>query len=259
MDYNPIPAITGRVCPVFCEPECNRKEFDDAVAIQCVERAVGDHVLDKGTVYYAPPKTESGRHVAIVGSGPAGLAAAFYLRRAGHKVTLFEKLAEAGGMLQHSIPPFRLPKDVVRRQVEALKGMGIIFETGVEAGKTMTFSDLGRRFDAILVAGGTWKSLKLNVPGEEAGGVLYALDYLRKVSSGERPALGQEGDRRRRWQRGHRRGSGREEAGGCRGQRCLPRMQGSRFKGPDARARQRESGRRRKRVFASILLSAWRG
>lgn len=190
MDYNPLPAVTGRICPVFCEPECNRREFDAAVAIQCVERGMGDHVLEKARDYYVSPETETGRKIAVIGSGPAGLAAAFYLRRSGHAVTVFEKLPEAGGMLLYSIPSFRLPKDVVRRQIEALKGMGIIFETGVEIGKKTTLADLGHRFDAVLVAGGTWKSLKLNAEGEDADGVLYALDYLRRINSGERPALG---------------------------------------------------------------------
>ena len=191
MDYNPIPAVTGRICPVFCEPECNRKEYDAAVAIQCVERYVGDHVLEKTPLYYVPPKTETGKKIAIVGSGPAGLAAAFFLRKSGHKVTVYEKLPEAGGMLLYSIPPFRLPKDLVRKQIEAIKGMGVVFETGVEVGKNVTLADLSDRFDAVFIAGGTWRSLKLNVPGEEAGGVIYALDYLREVNSGKRPALGQ--------------------------------------------------------------------
>jgi len=190
MEYNPIPAVTGRVCPVFCEPECNRREFDDAVAIQCVERGVGEYVLENAAVYYAPPGNETGKQVAIVGSGPAGLAAAFYLRRAGHRVTVYEKLPEPGGMILYSIPPFRLPKDVVRRQIEALTGMGIAFEAGVGVGKTVTMADLGQRFDAIVVACGTWRSLRLGVPGEEAEGLHYALEYLKRINSGERPPLG---------------------------------------------------------------------
>ena len=190
MEYNPIPAVTGRVCPVFCEPECNRSEFDDAVAIQCVERGVGEYVLENAAVYYAPPGNETGKQVAIVGSGPAGLAAAFYLRRAGHRVTVYEKLPEPGGMILYSIPPFRLPKDVVRRQIEALAGMGIAFEAGVDVGKSVTMADLGQRFDAIVVACGTWRSLRLGVPGEEAEGLHYALEYLKRINSGERPPLG---------------------------------------------------------------------
>jgi NADPH-dependent glutamate synthase beta subunit-like oxidoreductase/CO/xanthine dehydrogenase FAD-binding subunit len=190
MDYNPIPAITGRICPAFCEPECNRREFDQPVAIQCVERGMGDYVLERADEFYGPPAKESGKKVAIVGSGPAGLAAAFYLRRDGHKVTVYEKLQEAGGMLLYSIPPYRLPKDVVRRQVQALRGMGIAFEVGVEVGKDVPLEEIKARFDAIFAAGGTWKSLKLGVPGEDAQSVHYALDYLKKINSGEKVPLG---------------------------------------------------------------------
>jgi NADPH-dependent glutamate synthase beta subunit-like oxidoreductase len=190
MRYNPIPAITGRVCPIFCEPECNRNELDESVAIQCIERGVGDYALEKAAEFYAPPEAESGKRIAVIGSGPAGLAAAFYLRRAGHQVTVYEKLPEVGGMLRYSIPPYRLPKDVVRKQVEALKGMGIAFEVGVNVGKDLDVTTLQKRFDALFLAGGTWKNLTLRVPGEEAQGVFYALDYLSKVNSGEKVALG---------------------------------------------------------------------
>jgi NADPH-dependent glutamate synthase beta subunit-like oxidoreductase len=192
MDHNPIPAVTGRICPVFCEPECNRGEFDESVAIQCIERGVGDYILERAAEFYAPPESESGKRVAVVGSGPAGLAAAFYLRRSGHQVTVYEKLPEAGGMLRYSIPPYRLPKDVVKKQVEALKGMGITFELGVDVGKDIAVGDVKKRFDAVFLAGGTWKSLKLGVPGEDAQGVFYALDYLAKVNAGRKVALGKE-------------------------------------------------------------------
>jgi len=190
MEYNPLPAITGRVCPVFCEPECNRSEFDDAVGLQCIERGVGDYVLKHASEFYAPPKEESGKKIAVAGSGPAGLAAAFYLRKAGHKVTVYEKLPEAGGMLFYSIPPYRLPKDLVRRQVRALKDMGISFQVGVDVGKDVAVADLKKRFDAIFLAGGAWKSVRLGVPGEDAKGVRYALDYLKAINSGEKIPLG---------------------------------------------------------------------
>lgn len=190
MNYNPLPAITGRICPVFCEPECNRRDLDDSVAIQCVERGVGDYVLAHAGEFYGTPLRESGKKVAVVGSGPAGLAAAFYLRRDGHKVTVYEKMPEAGGMLLYSVPPYRLPKDVVRRQIEALRGMGTTIEVGVDVGGEVSFDALTKGFNAVLVAGGTWKSMKLGVPGEEAQGVHYALDYLKKINSGEKVPLG---------------------------------------------------------------------
>jgi NADPH-dependent glutamate synthase beta subunit-like oxidoreductase len=190
MDYNPIPAVTGRVCPVFCEPECNRNELDDAVAINCIERGIGDYILEKAALFYVRPGQKSGKAVAVIGSGPAGLAAAYYLRRSGHGVTVYEKLPEAGGMLRYSIPPFRLPKEVVRRQIQALEQMGIIFKVGVNVGRDISLKDLRGRFDAVFVAGGTWKPLLLGVPGEDASGVYYALDYLKKINSGEKVPLG---------------------------------------------------------------------
>jgi NADPH-dependent glutamate synthase beta subunit-like oxidoreductase len=160
------------------------------VAIHCVERGVGDYMLERPAEFYVPPGKETGKKVAVVGSGPAGLAAAFYLRRAGHKVTVYERLPEAGGMLLYSIPPFRLPKEVVRRQIEALKGMGIIFKTGVDVGKDTSLAELKSGVHAVFIAGGTWKSLKLGIPGEDARGVVYALDYLKTINSGTKVPLG---------------------------------------------------------------------
>jgi NADPH-dependent glutamate synthase beta subunit-like oxidoreductase/CO/xanthine dehydrogenase FAD-binding subunit len=190
IEYNPLAAVTGRVCPVFCEPECNRGGLDEAVAIQCIERRVGDYLLEQAATYFAPPAEETGKKVAIVGSGPAGLAAAYYLRRSGHEVTVYDRFPEAGGMLRYSIPAYRLPKDVLTRQIDALKGMGIRFELGVDVGKAVAIADLEKRYDALLVAQGAWKSLKLTVPGEESEGVQYALEYLAKINRKEKVTLG---------------------------------------------------------------------
>jgi NADPH-dependent glutamate synthase beta subunit-like oxidoreductase/CO/xanthine dehydrogenase FAD-binding subunit len=191
MEYNPLASITGRICPVFCEPECNRNEYDEAVAIQCIERGVGDYILKNTSRYYAPPAKATGKKVAIVGSGPAGLAAAYMLRRSGHSVTIYDRQSEAGGMLRYSIPSYRLPKDVVQGLVKALEEMGISFKLGVNVGASVAMGDLKKQYDAVLLAEGTWKSLRLGVPGEDKEGVQYALDYLARVNKGEKVALGE--------------------------------------------------------------------
>jgi NADPH-dependent glutamate synthase beta subunit-like oxidoreductase len=188
VDYNPMPAVTGRVCPTFCEPECNRAAFDEPVAIRCVERSVGDYMLENADRVYAPPKAESGKSVAVVGSGPAGLAAAFYLRRFGHRVTIFERLPEAGGMLLHAIPAYRLPKEVVKRQLDALKGMGVEFEVGVAVGKGTTIAALAGRFDALFVAAGAWKERPIGMKGENLA--LSGLQFLMRVNGGSRELPG---------------------------------------------------------------------
>ncbi|HOJ42717.1 MAG TPA: FAD binding domain-containing protein [Syntrophorhabdaceae bacterium] len=191
MDSNPLPAITGRVCPVFCEPKCNRGSYDEPVAIQCIERAIGDFILERYKEFYDRPPIETGKSIAVIGSGPAGLSAAFYLRRYGHNVTVFERFSESGGMLLYSIPPFRLPKDIVRRQIRALEYMGITFKTDTEIGKDIPLYELKKNFDAILIATGTWEPIKLGVPGEDAKGVYYALDYLKKINNKEEVTLGE--------------------------------------------------------------------
>jgi NADPH-dependent glutamate synthase beta subunit-like oxidoreductase len=188
MDFNPIPAITGRVCPVFCEPECHRSELDEPVSIRCIERSLGDEILKRMTEIFTPPERESGKSIAVVGSGPAGLTAAYYLRRSGHRVTVMERMAEPGGMLLHSIPPYRLPNEVVRRQIEALKGMEINFEVGVDVGKDVNVARLVSRFDAVFLACGAWKERSLGIKGERFA--LSGLEFLNKVKAGSRAIPG---------------------------------------------------------------------
>jgi NADPH-dependent glutamate synthase beta subunit-like oxidoreductase len=184
LDFNPLPAITGRVCPVFCEPSCNRGDFDEPVAIRCIERTLGDYILERTAELFASPGAESGKSVAIIGSGPAGLAAAFYLRSSGHSVTVYERLPEAGGMLLYSIPAYRLPKDVVRKQVQALQGMGVKFELGVSVGKDITMADLMERFSIVFLASGAWKERSMGIKGEQD--VLSGLEFLNRTNSGFR-------------------------------------------------------------------------
>jgi len=120
LERNPLPAITGRVCPHFCEQNCNRVDFDEAVSTRAIERYLGDYVLANAGELMKPPKLQTKKRVAVVGSGPAGLAAAYYLRQAGHEVIVFDRMLEAGGMLRYCIPAYRLPKEVVKRQIQAL-------------------------------------------------------------------------------------------------------------------------------------------
>ena len=188
LDFNPLPAITGRVCPTFCEPECYRSDFDEPVATRCIERSLGDTILERMSEIFTPPETRSGRSIAIIGSGPAGLAAAYYLKRSGHRVTVYERLPEAGGMLLYSIPSYRLPKDIVRKQIQALKGMGIKFEVGVNVGKDVTIAKLMGRFDAVFLASGAWKERSLGIRGEKIA--LPGLEFLNRVNFGAREIPG---------------------------------------------------------------------
>ena len=191
IEYNPLAAITGRVCPVFCEPECNRGGFDEPVAIQCIERGVGDYLLEHMATSLRTARAADRRERIRdrrVRTGQS--AAAYYLRKSGHEVTVYERFTKPGGMLRYSIPFFRLPKDVLEKQIDALERMGVTFKCDVEVGKAIALSNLQERHDAVLLTQGTWESLKLNVPGEESEGVHYALDYLAKVGRKEKVSLG---------------------------------------------------------------------
>jgi hypothetical protein len=156
LDSNPLAAITGRVCPHTCEKECNRNELDEPLSIRSIERFVGDYILENAAKLFKSPRKETKKKVAIVGAGPAGLATAYYLRKLGHKVTIFEALAEAGGILTYGIPPYRLQKDVVKKQVKAIESMGVQFKFKANVGKDVALADLEKDFDAVFCATGAW-------------------------------------------------------------------------------------------------------
>jgi NADPH-dependent glutamate synthase beta subunit-like oxidoreductase/CO/xanthine dehydrogenase FAD-binding subunit len=190
LSRNPMPAITGRVCPHYCQQECNRCDLDEAVSTRAVERKIGDHTLDEPGLYFAPPAAQGKKSVAVVGAGPAGLAAAFYLRRLGHKVTVIDKMPEAGGMLRYCIPAYRLPKDLLARQIAAYEQMGITFQLGVELGskKGPSLETLRKRHDAVFVATGAWRQKKLGLEREEL--LSSGIDFLVEVQKGLRQAPG---------------------------------------------------------------------
>ncbi|HEX9114686.1 MAG TPA: FAD binding domain-containing protein [Anaerolineae bacterium] len=186
---NPIAAITGRVCPHFCETACNRVDEDEAVSIRDVERFLGDYALAHADEFYPAPLAGTGKHVAIAGGGPAGLAAAFYLRLAGHEVTVYEALPEPGGMLMYSIPAYRLPKDVVRALVRALEGMGVRFLTNTSVGSEgSSLADLQARHDALFLATGLMKARGLRI--ERSQLLDPGLEFLYGVQRGEKPRVG---------------------------------------------------------------------
>jgi len=179
MQVNPFPVVTSRVCAHFCQSGCRRCAVDEGVLISGVERALGDYILEHAGRFYKAPEKETGRHVAIVGSGPAGLSAAFYLRKAGNKVTVFDMKDEPGGMLMYAIPAYRLPKDIVRKVIKALEGMGIEFKTNTRIGQDVTPEELERSFDSVLYATGTWKRPVVGISGEEL--TIFGLDFLVEV------------------------------------------------------------------------------
>jgi heterodisulfide reductase subunit A-like polyferredoxin len=187
---NPFPGITGRICTHPCESACRRKEVEQPIAIDGLKRFVSDIEKEDKTDLSVPP--ENGKKVAIVGSGPAGLLAAWDLRKMGYGVTIFEALPVAGGMLAVGIPEYRLPRTVLDKEINYLRRMGVEIKLNTPVGKDLSIKDLKRRgYDAIFIATGAHLSRKLGLEGEEASGVIHAVDFLRKVALNHPVALGE--------------------------------------------------------------------
>jgi NADPH-dependent glutamate synthase beta subunit-like oxidoreductase/CO/xanthine dehydrogenase FAD-binding subunit len=188
LNTNPMPSITGRVCPHFCEQECNRGDFDESVSIRDIERFIGDYILENANEIIKAPETDTGKSVAIIGSGPAGLSAAYYLRMSGHRVTVFDRMEEAGGMLAYVIPAYRLPKDIVKQVVKAIENTGVEFKLKVDVGKVLTLDDLKRDFDIVFIASGAWKPVSIGLEGEES--TRFGLEFLTNINLGVKEAPG---------------------------------------------------------------------
>jgi len=175
---NGLPEITGRLCPVLCEYACVLGINDDPVTIRENELAIIENAFKKGYVKPAKPLKRTGKKVAVIGSGPAGLALADQLNRAGHTVTVFEKDKKAGGIMRYGIPDFKLEKEILDRRINILKEAGVVFRTGVEAGKDFSVERIKKEFDAVALTGGSRVPRDLKIEGRNLNGIYFALDYL---------------------------------------------------------------------------------
>lgn len=175
---NNFPEFTGRICPAPCEAACVLGINEPPVTIKAIERAIIDHAWRQGWIRPEPPEVRTGKRVAIIGSGPAGLAAAQQLNRAGHWVTVFEKADRIGGLLRYGIPDFKMEKRHIDRRLEQLAAEGVQFVTRAHVGRSVPVEDLRKEFDAILLAVGAEQPRDLKVPGRELKGIHFAMDFL---------------------------------------------------------------------------------
>lgn len=188
-DKNPFPGICGRVCTHPCEEHCTRREVDRAVAIRDLKRFVADYEKEmEFDIDIAPERDEK---VAIIGAGPAGLMAAYELRRMGYRVTIFEALPFAGGMMRVGIPEYRLPRDTLEREIGIIDRMGVEIRLNTSIGKDMALDEVRKDFDALFIAIGTHVSARLGIPGEEVEGVYHGVDFLREINLGREVKVGE--------------------------------------------------------------------
>jgi len=185
----PLPASIGRICPRPCETACRRKLVEEPIAIAGLKRFAGDYALER-EVALPEPGADTGKRVAVIGGGPGGLTAAWFLRLKGHAVTIYEQMPEVGGMLRYGIPQYRLPKKVLRREISRIEALGVQFQNNFKVGKDTTLDELRESHDAVVIAIGAWQSSQMHVEGEYLTGVYGGIDFLREVRQDNPPSLG---------------------------------------------------------------------
>lgn len=181
MQVNPMPMCTSRICPHPCQDECNQCKNSESVSIHCVERTLGDYILENADRFYTKPENETGKKAAIIGAGPSGLTAAYYLRKQGHDVTIYDAHEKAGGILQYGIPHYRLPRNIVDSFISALEGMGIKFRMSTMIGNDIPMETIVDENDNVFVGTGAWDQPLLGITGEDM--TEFGLDFLVEVNS----------------------------------------------------------------------------
>jgi NADPH-dependent glutamate synthase beta subunit-like oxidoreductase/Pyruvate/2-oxoacid:ferredoxin oxidoreductase delta subunit len=189
-ERNPFPAVCGRVCPHPCEDACNRKEKEGGVAVNALERFIGDFGIEKGLKLSRLSQEQRSEKVAVIGAGPAGLSCAYQLARRGYPVTVFEAFSKPGGMLRYGIPAYRQPRAVLDAEIQRILDLGVELKCGCVVGKDVLLDQLRQEYRAVFTGIGAHKGLKLGVPGEDAPNVFTGTEFLNRVNSGEEVPVG---------------------------------------------------------------------
>ena len=185
----PIPASIGRVCPHPCEGGCRRQMVEQSISIAYLKYFAADRVLAAGG--YVPPKAAAtGKRVGVIGGGPGGLTAAYYLSLKGNRVTVVDSMPQMGGMLRYGIPEYRLPKKVLDQEIDEIASLGVEMKNNFRIGEQMSFEEFKSQYDAVVLAIGAWSSMPIGCPGEDLEGVMGGIDFLRQVAMGEKPDIG---------------------------------------------------------------------
>ena len=190
-DKIPLPASIGRVCPHPCESDCRRGLVEQPIAIKELKRFVGDRDLNSDDPYIPEIAKATGKKVAIIGGGPAGLSASYFLAQNGHDVTIIDAMPKLGGMLRYGIPEYRLPKEILQKEIDLIAKMGVKMETNTKVGVDVSFESIKNKYDAVLMTIGAWSSIGLHCKGDDTPGVMGGIDFLEKIAKSKTINLGE--------------------------------------------------------------------